>query len=295
MVRNGVFALAMALAGSSFGQATAHYVPGVEGLKGSTLPPPGLYLRDYNQFYAASRLNDNDGDRIRGIDFDTFVYAQVPRLVWMTDLELLGGRVGVDGLWPIVYQDVEVNTPVGRFDESTLSYGDPFAEVTLTWNLPQLDVSVGVGEWFPVGEYSAPPSTRAGLGYWTTMFTAGVTWYLDEAKTLAVSALNRYETNSHQRNTGVTPGDAYTLEWGISKAVCPAAHVGVVGYYQRQITHDSGTGSSDRLDGVAAIGPEVLVGLPQQSLFLSLRYNYEFWAVNRAQGHNVVLTATYRF
>ena len=30
------------------GQITGHYVAGVEGIKASTLPPPGFYLRDYN-------------------------------------------------------------------------------------------------------------------------------------------------------------------------------------------------------------------------------------------------------
>ena len=51
------------------------------------------------------------------------------------------------------------------------------------------------------------------------MQTAGATWYIDEEKTWAVSALNRYEFNTEQRDTDVTPGQTYTLEWGISKTV----------------------------------------------------------------------------
>jgi hypothetical protein len=46
---------------------------------------------------------------------------------------------------------------------------------------------------------------------------------------------------------------------------------------------------------VAAVGPEVSVMFPKQMLFLSLRYNYEFMAENRAQGHTVALTVTKRF
>ena len=41
--------------------AQAHYVPGVEGLKGASLPPPGFYVRDYNVFYFANQLNDPSG------------------------------------------------------------------------------------------------------------------------------------------------------------------------------------------------------------------------------------------
>ena len=29
-------------------QPAAHYVPGIEGVKGASLPPPGWYVRDYN-------------------------------------------------------------------------------------------------------------------------------------------------------------------------------------------------------------------------------------------------------
>jgi hypothetical protein len=282
-------------ASTGYAQATAHYVPGVEGIKGASLPPPGLYLRDYNQFYFANRVNDDSGNEIDGADFDSTVYAQVPRLLWITETQFLGGNVGLDGLWPLVYQDVSVNTPMGEFDDSTFSYGDPFAEVTLSWHVPQFDFSVGVGEWFPIGDYSQPPSTDPGLGFWTTMFTAGATWYVDKDKTWAISALNRYEVNSEQRDTDITPGDAYTLEWGVSKSITKTVDVGVIGYYQRQITSDSGDHASSHLDGAAAIGPEIVVAFPDQRVFLSLRYNYEFWAVNRAQGNNIVLTATYRF
>jgi hypothetical protein len=126
------------------------------------------------------------------------------------------------------------------------------------------------------------------------MQTAGATWYIDEEKTWAVSALNRYEFNTEQRNTHITPGDVYTLDWGVSKSVCKEADLGVVGYYQQQVTANSGAAANTR-NRVAAVGPEVSVMFPKQMLFLSLRYNYEFMAENRAQGHAVALTVTKRF
>ena len=42
-------------------QPSAHYAPGVEGIKGASLPPPGVYFRDYNYFYWADQLNDSSG------------------------------------------------------------------------------------------------------------------------------------------------------------------------------------------------------------------------------------------
>ncbi len=196
----------------------------------------------------------------------------------------------MDALLPLVDQHVKA----GGFDSTTFGIGDFFAEGTLSWHPKQFDFAIGSGVWVPTGDSGKPPTTRIGAGYWTFMQTAGATWYIDQAKTWAVSALNRYEFNTEQLDTDVTPGQAYTLEWGISKGVCKAASLGVVGYYQQQVTADSGAPASSR-NRVAAIGPEVSVAFPEIMLFVSLRYNYEFMAENRAQGNAITLTLTKRF
>jgi hypothetical protein len=288
-----VLAVALAvLPGLLQAQPSAHYVPGVEGIKGASLPPPGIYFRDYNYFYTADQLNNASGGKNGPADLDTFTYANLPRVLWITDTKLLGGFVGLDGFLPFVYQRTSVNTPGGPFNGKTFGIGDFFAEGTLSWHLKQFDFAVGSGVDAPTGDSGPPPTTRIGAGYWTFMQTAGATWYIDEEKTWAVSALNRYEFNTKQRDTHVTPGDAYTLEWGVSKTVAKVVDLGAVGYYQQQVT-----GNSDRspLNRVAAVGPEVNVVFPSQMLFVSLRYNYEFMAESRAQGHAFALTLTKRF
>lgn len=57
----------------------------------------------------------------------------------------------------------------------------------------------------------------------------------------------------------------------------------------------TGNSNGSPLNRVAAIGPKVSTMFPKQMLFLSLRYNYEFMAKNRAQGQTVALTLTKRF
>ena len=275
-------------------QPSAHYITGFEGIKGASLPPPGWYVRDYNLAYTAGRMNDPAGREIAAADFQAFTYGNVPRVIWISETKFLGGSVGVDALLPLVNQSVEVNTPGGRFDRSTFGIGDFFAEGTLSWHPQQFDFAVGLGLHMPTGDSAAPPSTRVGLGYWTPMLTAGATWYIDPEKTWAVSALNRYEFNTEQRDTHITPGQAYTLEWGVSKTVCKVVDLGVVGYYQQQVTTDSGAGASKERDRVAAVGPEISVAFPKNMFFLSFRYLYEFMAESRAQGHTFALTLTKR-
>jgi hypothetical protein len=274
-------------------QPTAHYIPGVEGIQGATLPPPGFYLRDYNYFYVADQLNNGAGHNAGPPNFQSLLYANVPRAVWITDTKFLGGNVGVDALLPLAYQSVRA----GQFDTSSFGIGDFFAEGTLSWHPKQFDFSAGCGLWMPTGNSASQPTTRIGSGFWTPMLTAGATWYPDAAKTWSLSALSRYEFNTENRDTHDTPGQAYTLEWGLGKALSKTITCGLAGYYQQKTTADTGSDLPQlkQDDRVAAVGPEISVAIPSAMLFVSCRYEYEFMAASRAQGHTVALTLTKRF
>ena len=285
----------MLLALAAQAQPSAHYVPGVEGIKAATLPPPGIYLRDYNVAYASDRLNDPKGNEINAADPKAFVYANVPRLIWITDLKLLGGNIGVDALLPLQYTSLEANTPAGKYDASKFGMGDLFAEATWSWHLKQFDLAVGYGAWMPTGQSStATPNVDPGQGYWGQMITAGATWYPDSAKKISLSALNRFEINSEQNDSNLTKGDVWTIEGGISYAVAPTVDVGVVSYFQRQVTGDK-NGTTSALDEVVAVGPEVSVFYPRITFGWSLRYLYELKSEDRLQGQTIVLTLTKRF
>ncbi len=275
-------------------QPSAHYVPGVEGIKGSSLPPPGVYVRDYNLFYFSDRRNDSGGDEINAADPEAFIYANVPRVLWITEKKFLGGFIGVDALLPLKYTSLEMNTPGGRFDDGTFGIGDMFVEGTLSWHPKQFDLAFTYGVWAPTGDFSASNPTWAGSGFWTHMLTAAVTWYPDQEKKWAASALSRYEINHEQEDTHITPGQAYTVEWGLSYGIKPTLDIGVAGYWQIQTTDDSGSGASDLNDQVVGIGPEISAMCTKTGIIFSLRYIFEVMAQDRFQGQTVCLTLTKR-
>jgi hypothetical protein len=256
-------------------------------------------LRDYNWFYSADHFNDAQGNR--GVNQTAFIYAQTPRLLWITDEKILGGYLGVDALVPFMYKDLR------GFDQD-FSMGDMFFEGTWSSHWKQWDVALGVGAWAPTGEYgtlTGPGGNKvsnpihAGLGYWGEMLTAGATYYPDEAKRWSISALNRYEFNQEQKDTDVTPGQAYTVEGGIGYALAMSESqkidFGAIGYYQQQVTGNSGDGVPSGHNRVAGIGPEINAFFPKIMLGISLRYAYEFLAENRLQGNTLELTVTKRF
>ncbi len=267
-----------------------HYVAGVEGIKGASIPPPGFYVRDYNAFYTADRVNLPNGNKAP-VDFDVFVYANVLRGIWVSEAKVLGGNFVMDALVSFQYTDLEV----GGFKDDAFGIGDIYIEpACLAWHGKQWDAALGYSFWAPTGEFDAG-TAEPGLGLWAHMITAGATYYFDEQKTWAISALNRYEFNMEQEDTDITPGQTWTLEWGISKSLKPTIDVGVVGYYQLQTTEDSGPGASNDRSSVAAVGPEILMLCPKLGLFTSIRYNYEFFAEDRPQGHTFAVTFTKRF
>ncbi|MBM3883309.1 MAG: hypothetical protein FJ387_26970 [Verrucomicrobia bacterium] len=279
--------------GAALAQDNNHYPNGVEGIKGGTLPPPGFYIRDYNLFYFANRLNDANGDKVP-IDFDAFVYAQAFRPVWITPKKLLGGYYGMDLLVPLIYTDVEAK---GLFQDSEFGLGDLFVEpITLSWHGTHYDAGIGYGFWAPTGESTAGPSASAGKGFWSHMFTAGATLYPTEDKKWSLSLLNRYEIHMENGDTKITPGDTLTMEWGIGRALKPTIEVGVAGYYVRQITDDSGpAGGAKTNEQVLGVGPEISVACPKCAMFVSLRYVREFLAENRPEGNTITLTLTKKF
>ena len=258
-----------------------HYPAGSEGIKAASLPPPGVYFKDYNQFYFAEDYDNGPPN------FKVFAYVNAPRLIWITDFKILGGYYGMDALIPIGYMDVTAGGQDDRF-----SVGDLCVEpITLSWHTKQFDVAVAYAVWAPVGCHDH--MADLGKGFWSHMLTAGATWYLDAEKTWALSALNRYEIHHEHEDFDITPGNTWTIEWGLSKSLTKTVDVGVVGYYQAQVTNDDpGSGSKDHVVG---IGPEISAFCPKLGLFTSLRYLREFDAKDRSEGNNIVLTLTKRF
>jgi hypothetical protein len=285
----------MALATLAQAQPTAHYVPGVEGIKAASLPPPGVYVRDYNVFYTADQLNGPTGSDVspEAPGGRAFLYANVPRVIWITDQQLFGGFLGLDALIPLQYTEIKRDN---FFHDQTFGLGDFMLEGTWSKHLDRVDLALGYAFYAPTGDSAPPPSTRAGLGYWTHMLTAGATVFFDADKRWALSALNRYEFNTENHDTDITPGQAYTLEWGLSYAANQKKTIdlGVVGYYQQQVNSDTHQPAALR-DRVAAIGPEVSLFCSKLGVNTSIRYLYEFMAESRFQGHTIAITFTKRF
>jgi hypothetical protein len=267
----------------------AHYPAGAEGIKGASLPPPGLYFRDYNMFYSADRFEGGPPE------FDIFAYVNAPRLIWMTDFKILGADYGMDVIIPFGYLDWDFDTPVGAVSDSYFGIGDIQLEpLLLSWHFQQFDLAAGYAVWAPTGDFSPDRPDVLAKGFWSHMLTFGGTWYFDAEKSWALSLLNRYEFCHEQEQTDIDPGQVYTLEFGLSKGFSKTLDAGLVGYWQQQTTSDSGNTNTVH-DRKMALGAEVSGVCPKLGMLASLRYVYEFNAAERPEGQLATLTLTKRF
>lgn len=275
--------------------ANNHYSNGVEGLKASTIAPPGFYYRMYNYYYDADTMMDKSGNEVP-IDFDVQAFAMANRFVWVTEKAFLGGNIFMDATIPLVSSDLSI----GAFgiDDDQQGLGDiniePFG---LSWHGKRYDAAFGLSVYLPTGDFDLAEPASVGKGYYTFMTTLGGTLYLDEAKTWAASVLGRYEIHSDRDGDDFTPGDDFHFEWGISKNLAKIFDVGLAGYCQWQVTDDSGSDAvnKDVHDRVFAVGPEVSVFIPPVKSFLNLRVLKEFDARDRSEGTVAAMTLTYIF
>jgi hypothetical protein len=273
-------------AGFCQAQSLNHYPAGVEGIKGSSLPPPGFYFRDYNYIYFSDYLKGGGPP-----SFDLFANVQAPRLILITKQKLLGGNYGMDVLVPFAYQDLDVT----GFRGSKTGLADIFVEpITLSWHQKQFDAAFGYGFWAPTGDFKTTDPVAPGKGFYTHMLTGGITVYPDKEKTWSFSALSRYEISQEKKQTKMTPGQYYTIEWGLAKSITKTIETGLVGYVQTQTTKATGLSALGTKDGVAGVGPELTLAIPKLGVATSFRYLRETGARNRTEGNTFNITITRR-
>lgn len=286
-----VFLLVLGISGALAGPNN-HYVNGVEGIKGASVPPPGMYYKMYNVFYTAGETMDQNGNEAP-IGFDLNVFAIANRFIWVTDKKFLGGDFFMDTTIPLMKTDLEIGALGVNSDDSGI--GDICLEpVGLAWHGPRYDAAVGLALYLPTGDFDITNPASNGKGFYTFMTTFGGTLYLDDQRTWSASFLGRYEIHGDQEDRDYTPGDDFHFEWGIGKSFAGVWEAGISGYCQWQVSDDSGNDAANKVvhDQVYGVGPEISVFIPRAKLFANLRAQFEFEAEDRPQGNIIVLTLT---
>lgn len=102
-----------------------------------------------------------------------------------------------------------------------------------------------------------------------------------------------YRKRGQAKGINIRPGDDFHIEWGFGKSLTPAWTIGLTAYTHWQVTNDTGsavTYDASVHDRFFSAGPEILYLHAPAKLLFSTRYQAEFGAIDRTQGHTIVVS-----
>jgi hypothetical protein len=288
------------------------YVPGTTGLKGATLPPPGVYAISLSFSYRSTDLRDEKGERVTQVHGRKFTgkidaLATLTSITYISEFKVLGANYGAriaDSIGNI-NTETHVGPVVTKHKES--GNADLYVEpIDLSWHLPRFDAFASYGFYAPVGDFRREPFTISDR--WTHLFSMGMTAYLDLKKTWAFSIVPRYEIHRRNIHEDFRVGQEALYEWGISKTFRFASEeqkapwavldVGPVGYAAYKVTDDRGPGVMHPFARYSTHAAGAEAGLTISNWHrarISLRYEQEYLVRSHPQGQEGVFRFSVKF
>jgi len=246
---------------------SGHYTPANINARDYSQPPPGLFVLWYNSFVNSDKYVDRNGNEFKSlrlsqihptlpdvaVNLELGAFATIPAVYWASPFKILGGARYMAGVAPsYIRADASVvtergsvigDTTITRDVSGTVSgWGDLYvAPVGLSWGFEKFDVTAFYGFYAPTGRYAKGGSDNVGLGFWTHQFQAfGYYYPLPEKATALMLGLTT-ELNGEVEDSKVTPGNRFSLDWGISQYLSKQFDVGIQGGHNWQVGDDSGS------------------------------------------------------
>jgi hypothetical protein len=318
-----VLILVLCTGTASAGQL-GHYTPAYINVRDLFVPPEeGIYYVQYNYLYTTDTLKNRDGDTVGSVLVDTplgtttltvdpevDVFAAAPVALWVSPWKVFGARHAALVNVGFATSSIDASLHLarsGRFLDQSITetlradvggVSDMFVQpVWLGWSGKHYDAAAAYGFYAPTG------SDGISLEYWEHQFQATGAWYPWEDRRMSVMVGGTYEVGHERQDRDLTPGDRFTLNWGISqflplkKDLTILAELGVRGYSQWQLDADSGSAVSQLLnvqlnakDRIHSVGLQAGLTFPPHKASLNFGYMWEFGAEARFDGRWVGLT-----
>lgn len=270
------------------------YPNGAEDFMSGALPPPGTYLLNYMEYYSADRLNDNKGNQMMP-GFKLNVFAEVLRVVHVTNQQVLGGSWGMHLFLPLVYMDATVTIPSKKSDHQT-GFGDMIIDpFILGWHGKNWHVATGVDFYLPTGSYDKNRLANIGRNYWTFEPVLAGTYITDSGFELSGKLM--YDFNTKNSDLDYLSGQEFHLDYAVGQKLGDF-NIGMAGYFYQQTTDDEQNGKKVAFnDGnkgrVFAVGPALKYQVKNMSF--SLKYLFETVVENRPEGGSLWFKCSYAF
>ncbi|SRR6266436_870927 len=284
-------------------QVRGVYPLGMNATNSGVTPESGFTYSNAFLFYARDQLVGPSGE-VLGTGQNS-VLMDMNSFVWVSKwkLGILGEPVlSLSATLPVA------NNSLTSSAQGALSGGGGFGDsyyqpVILGWRLKRADLRAVYGFLAPTGRFNATANNNVGSGYWTTVPSAGQTFYLNNNKTTAVSAFEMYEFHGTQQGKNVHPGQTLDLDYSLTQIVVVRdgirLQLGLAGYAQWQTTDKSGPAVTQAQATahyrVNALGFASNVMFPTRKVALGFKYFREFANRSTFQGYSLQISGAISF
>ena len=264
------------------------YPNGAEDFLAGMLPPPGTYFINYFSYYRANNIKDNSGDTVP-VHFRLNATADVFRFIHITKHKIFGADWGFNILVPLV--DVHVERGPSRDNKTGI--GDITIDpILLRWQGKNWHCGAGLDVTIPSGAYSKFDLANIGRNYWTIEPIFAVTYLSNSGFEASVKFM--YDFNTRNNATKYQSGQEFHFDYTLGKRI-ENFHIGVGGYFYKQITDDKQNGRTlKNMKGQAVgIGPQAMYRY--KNISFTFKYHWETLVKNKTDGERVWCKFGYAF
>ncbi len=303
--------LAIAFSLSTFAQSWAgggqHYPNGAEDFMVGALPPPGTYLINYMILAQKDSLRDNSGKKVP-VDFDASVFAEVPRLVYVSPYTILGASWAAHAFLPVYSADVTVKAGGATvLDENDKGLGDIiFSPLVFGWHFgPELHAVAAVDFYAPTGSYDKdnPATQILSRNHWTIEPVLAVS-YLKNGFDVSAKLMYDFNTDNDEylnpatgNTSTLSPGQEFHFDWALGYSLQNGLSGGLVGYNYWQTTDDEvdNIKVKDNRSKVGGIGVGVKYWPKMGPFSMTFKQYWEYDAKNMPTGPQTQFKVNYAF
>ncbi|MEJ0092851.1 MAG: transporter [Methylocella sp.] len=266
------------------------------------IPPPGVYFWDTFYLYQGSGKLFQGSNTRNPAQVTYNIAANIVITALITDFTLFGGQLGFANT--SAYASEKTTTVVPFQDafginrhltdqQSVNSITDTEFTALLGWHAGEQHWSLTVSGFVPTGNYDAARTAETSLNR-PSLDIKGAYTFLSLQSGFEVSGAFGVMVNGVNSATNYQSGSEIHFEWALNQHFPFGLAVGVGGYFDQQITND--TGSGDILGSfkgrVASVGPLVsyTIKMGDQQVDLSARWFHEFDVQHRVRGDAIFAT-----
>ncbi|KII27540.1 signal peptide protein [Pseudomonas fluorescens] len=256
------------------------YPMGAENYMAGAMPPPGVYGQLFVTHYEADTFRGNHGQKLP-VNFDIRVDCVAPRLIWVTDQQILGGNLAFHIIVPLVDLTVSLN---GQ-SQSNSGLGDIIFAPALGYHFSEkLHVTFAVDTIAPTGKYDRNDLANTGRNYW--VFEPVIALSYVDPQGLNVDVKTMYDFNRKNDATDYLSGQELHMDYAVGWGLGNGWVIGVGGYALWQTTDDRHNGQTleDNKGRSLAIGPSIKY-TSNKGWFLTAKWQDETQVRNRPDGN----------